>query len=124
MENAALSVAFVSDRLMRELNNRYLERNYATDVLSFSYEGETIEGMPYMGEIVIAPEAAARYAARYRVQPDREIKKLLIHGILHLSGLDHEVDDGRMLRIQVQLMRRSFFKKAFPVLEEKKENAR
>ena len=67
------------------MNYQYLRRNYATDVLSFAYKGEVMEGMRFLGEIIIAPEIAVRQA-----DPERELRKLLIHGILHLLGYDHE----------------------------------
>jgi probable rRNA maturation factor len=105
----ALSVVFVGARAMRALNNRYLGRDYATDVLSFSYEGTMMDRLPFLGEIVIAPETAVDQAVRYRVCPEREIRKLLVHGILHLLGYDHESDGGRMNRVQTGLLRRKFF---------------
>lgn len=101
-----LSVAFVSAREMRSINTRYRKRDYATDVLSFSYPGVSMEGQPFLGEIVIAPEVAARQADRYGARPERELRKLLVHGILHLLGYNHETDKGRMNRLQTRLLRR------------------
>jgi probable rRNA maturation factor len=115
-----MDIVFVADREMRELNNRYLRRDYATDVLSFAYEGETVDGSPFLGEIVIAPDAAVRNAAQYGIKPEREIKKLMVHGILHLAGYDHETDDGIMQRTQAKLLRRRFFRQAPAVLRNKK----
>lgn len=94
---------------MRSLNRRYLQRDYATDVLSFSYEGVMAGSVPFLGEIIIAPEIAVHQAARYKVSPEREIRKLLVHGILHLLGYDHETDSGRMNRFQTKLLRRKAF---------------
>ena len=74
------------------------------------------DGEPLIGEIVIAPHVSIRNAVQYRNQPENEIRKLLIHGILHLLGYDHEKDDGTMLRMQRRLTRRIFFKKGEPVL--------
>ncbi len=101
-----LSVVFVSARRMRLMNHRYLARDYATDVLSFSYEGVIAEGFPFLGEVIISPEIALRQAVRYGVDPERELRKLLVHGILHLLGYDHESDRGRMSRVQTNLLRR------------------
>lgn len=119
----ALSIAFVGLNEMREINHRYLERNYPTDVLSFSYLGEFLDGNPLLGEILVSPEAAGKNAQFYGVSLDREIKRLLIHGILHLSGYNHEDDDGTMSRLQANLMRRTFVKNAVAVIENVKSSA-
>jgi probable rRNA maturation factor len=119
----ALSVAFVGLNEMREINQRYLERNYPTDVLSFSYREELPDGDPLLGEILVSPEAAQKNAQSNGVSLDREIKRLLIHGILHLSGYNHEDDDGTMSRLQANLMRRTFVKNAGAVVENVKSSA-
>jgi probable rRNA maturation factor len=110
-------VAFVSEDEIKKLNYNYLQRNYATDVLCFVYNEAMEDGEPLIGEIVIAPHVSIRNAAQYRNKPENEIRKLLLHGILHLLGYDHEKDDGTMLRLQRKLTRRIFFKKGKPVLE-------
>jgi probable rRNA maturation factor len=112
LSNRALSVVFVGAREMRGLNRRYLQRDYATDVLSFAYGDMIMEHMPFLGEVVIAPQIAADHAARYRIRPERELRKLLVHGVLHLLGYDHETDTGQMNRFQTRLLRRKFFKTA------------
>jgi probable rRNA maturation factor len=112
----ALSVAFVGVREMRRINRMYRHKDYATDVLSFTFGETEMEGAPFAGEIIIAPEVAVRQARRYGIHPDREIKKLLVHGMLHLLGYDHEVDGGEMRRIQDRLMRRAFIRNASPIL--------
>ncbi len=112
-----LSVAFLSGRIMQAVNYRFLKKNRPTDVLSFDYGHTTVDGNPFMGEVLISPEVAAQNAKSYRTHPDREIKKLLIHGILHLAGHDHEIDDGSMHRLQKKLMRRSFVKNASAITE-------
>jgi len=94
---------------MRSINYRYLGRNYATDVLSFSYGKLKVEGVPFLGEIVIAPEIATNQAVRNKISPDKELRKLLVHGIVHLLGYDHETDQGQMNRLQTNLLRRKFF---------------
>ncbi len=106
----ALTVAFVDAAAIKELNLRYRGRGYATDVLSFGYDGEVIDGRPFLGEIVLAPEIAWRQARRWRGRPEREICKLLMHGILHLLGYDHETDAGEMNSMQRRLMRRAVFR--------------
>jgi probable rRNA maturation factor len=105
----SLSVVFVGARAMRALNRRYLRRDYATDVLSFSYEGVMMDGRPFLGEIIIAPDTAVRQAARCGAPPEKELRKLLVHGILHLLGYDHETDSGQMNRFQTKMLRRKLF---------------
>ncbi len=106
-----VSVAFVGPRAMRALNRRYRGRDCATDVLSFAYGG------PCDGEVVICPDVAWKQSRRWRTTPQQEIRRLLIHGVLHLLGYDHERDDGRMLRLQNRLLRRGFVRHAAPLLE-------
>jgi probable rRNA maturation factor len=106
LSNTAISIAFVSPHEMRLLNRQYLKHDYATDVLSFSYERLVVEGLPFLGEIIIAPEIAVIHANRYGVNPEKELRKLLVHGILHLLGYDHEADRGQMNRLQTKLLRR------------------
>lgn len=101
------------------MNRKYLGRDYATDVLSFSYQGEMVEGLLMLGEIVIAPEVAWSQARRWRVSPEREMRKLLVHGLLHLLGYDHETDAGAMLQLQRRLVRRRAFLQGSPVAEMK-----
>ncbi|MBN2319570.1 MAG: rRNA maturation RNase YbeY [Acidobacteria bacterium] len=112
----SLSVAFVSEYEIKKLNNSYLQRNYPTDVLCFVYNEDMEDGKPFLGEIIIAPHVSVRNAEQYRNHPENEMRKLLIHGILHLLGYDHEEDDGTMLRLQKKLTRRIFFKSGDPVL--------
>lgn len=101
-----LSVCFVGERAMRSLNRRYLGRDRSTDVLSFAYPGEAVAGRHFLGEIVIAPGVAWQQARRWHTAPEREVCRLMIHGILHLLGYDHEADTGEMMRLQRKLMRR------------------
>jgi probable rRNA maturation factor len=121
LQDRALSVAFIGSRMMKTLNARYRNKNYATDVLSFSYDEEIIEGQPFLGEILIAAEVAANQAMQYGVSPELEFRKLLLHGTLHLMGYDHETDEGQMDRMQHRLMRRRFFMNP-PMLIGSKEN--
>jgi probable rRNA maturation factor len=110
-----LSVVFVGVRKMRSLNRLYRHKDFATNVLSFSYGQVEIDGVPFLGEIVIAPQIMMQQAVRYGLCPERELRRLLVHGILHLLGYDHEKDQGRMNRLQAALMRRKFFVRG-PVL--------
>ena len=117
VSECALTVVFVSARKMRKLNRQYLGRDYATDVLSFGYHGERVGGVPFIGEIVICTEVAWRQAHRWKTRPEKELRKLLVHGILHLLGHDHETDSGEMTRLQRRLLRRRVCSRAAPVAE-------
>jgi probable rRNA maturation factor len=112
---AVVEVIFVGVRKMRQVNRKYREKDYATDVLSFRYPGERAEGCPFLGEIVIAPQVAREQAARYRASFESEIRRLVIHGLLHLLGYDHETDDGEMNRLQNRLMRRRGLSAGSPI---------
>jgi len=107
--HCAISIVFVGVREMRLMNRLYLQRDYATDVLSFAYGRIKMESVPFLGEIVIAPKVAVRHAVRYGVDPEKEIRKLVLHGILHLLGYDHDTDRGQMDALQRRLMRRKLF---------------
>ncbi|MDR2185637.1 MAG: rRNA maturation RNase YbeY [Treponema sp.] len=89
-----LSVLLCNNRLIRDLNARFRNRDEPTDVLSFPM-GETLEdagaGSRYLpGDIVISLETLAENARHFQVSEDEELRRLLVHGILHLDGLDHE----------------------------------
>ena len=98
---ASLSLSFVGDAAIRRLNREHRGKDRATDVLSFPlFEPEpgrkgrkrAVRGEPerLLGDIVISVDAAARQAAGYGATLTAEIERLLIHGILHLLGHDHE----------------------------------
>ncbi len=111
LPEAELSVLFVGDRAMRTLNRRYRGKDRATDVLSFSLrEGKFSRIQPdLLGDIVIAVPTAARQAAAAGYPLRREIESLLIHGLLHLLGYDHERgsrEAARMKRRERQLLKR------------------
>lgn len=112
-----LAVVFVKAETMRELNSRYRGKDYATDVLSFGYGEAIVDHHPFLGEIVIAPEIAWHQAQRRVGQPEMELRKLLVHGILHLIGYDHETDAGEMNRLQRNLLGRTVLRRA-PLLTE------
>ncbi len=94
---------------MRSINHRYRGRDYATDVLSFSYGSLQMEGRTFLGEIIIAPAVATDQAIRHGASPEKELRKLVVHGMLHLLGYDHETDRGQMSQIQRKLLQRKFF---------------
>lgn len=100
----SLTVAFVSDVKMRELNLFYRNKNQTTDVLSFVSEPDEFDAdANYLGDIVISLEQAARQAVENKLDFETEIKQLILHGILHLCGYDHETDQGEMNRKELNL---------------------
>lgn len=109
--DAELSVLFTGDRAMRSLNRRYRDNDHATDVLSFSQrEGEFAYLRPdILGDIVISVPTAARQARELNHSLSHEIERLLVHGLLHLLGYDHErtpAEARKMRRKESRLLRR------------------
>lgn len=96
----SLGVRFSGDREMRRANRAWRSKDKTTDVLSFPGE----EG--HLGDILISVPAARRQAASAGHSVERELKILLLHGILHCLGYDHETDQGEMARLERRLRRR------------------
>jgi len=90
------------DRELRRLNRRFRGADRATDVLSFPSEAAT----GWLGEIAISSDRAARQARRFGHSRFDEIRILMLHGVLHLVGMDHETDGGRMARAEARWRRR------------------
>ena len=106
-----VAVALVGDRKMRALNWRYRGVDRATDVLAFPAEtagvGRGTRGAPrLLGDIVIATGVARRQARAAGQSLEVELRRLALHGLLHLMGYDHTRDDGRMARFERRLQRK------------------
>ena len=99
-----VAVVFVSDARIRRLNRDFRDRDSATDVLSFPLEEGAKSG--YLGDIVVSAETAQRQAAENGLPFETEIRQLVLHGLLHLAGYDHETDDGDMDRLELKLRRK------------------
>ncbi len=84
------------DAELQRLNRQFLERDYPTDVLSFPSPGP--DG--FLGEIAISLDRAAEQARERGHSIENEVEILLLHGVLHLLGMDHEKDRGRMARAE------------------------
>src|SRR5712692_2062630 len=102
------TVVFVSDRSIRDLNRRYRGRNQATDVLSFPIRAEPFEAenRTQVGDVVISVQRASTQAKENGLSFSGEIEQLILHGLLHLCGYDHESDDGEMNRLELRLRKR------------------
>lgn len=90
----------------RELNSRYLQRDYPTDVLSFPFNEEVPEEGFYLGDIFVCYPIAGEQAKECGITLEEELLTLMVHGILHLGGYDHETDSGEMEKLQEQLLNR------------------
>jgi probable rRNA maturation factor len=106
---ASFAVRFTSDREMQRLNRGFRGKDKSTDVLSFPAavvpQGRHGEGR-HLGDVVIAVPTARRQAAALGHGVERELRTLLLHGVLHCLGHDHEADDGAMDRLERRLRRR------------------
>jgi probable rRNA maturation factor len=89
-----LSVAFVGDRTMRRINRDYRSVDKPTDVLSFSYVDESHAG-GVLGEIFVSPAVAARQAKEAGCGMEEEVVRLVLHGLLHVLGYDHDTGATR-----------------------------
>jgi probable rRNA maturation factor len=96
-----VNVLITSSAEMKSLNRRFLRKGEPTDVLSFP--AEPGEAKSLSGEIAISAEIAAKNARTLGHSPAEEIKILVLHGMLHLRGYDHERDNGAMARRERQL---------------------
>ena len=101
------SIAMVSDRRIRELNNLFRRKDTATDVLSFPQKAEPFEPDTLnLGDIVVSLETAQRQATENDLDLLRETKQLILHGLLHLCGYDHERDNGEMNERELELRKK------------------
>jgi len=94
---AEVSIALVDDETMRKLNRQFRHKNRTTDVLTFPGDDS------YLGDIVISVEQARRQAADEGHSIATEVRYLLLHGILHALGYDHEKDNGEMNKLEIEL---------------------
>jgi probable rRNA maturation factor len=114
----SVTICFVSDPTIARMNRRFRNKQGPTDVLSFPTRRAKALGAGrfsgakqrrwgrYVGDIVISPETARRYARRGTRSLTAELRVLILHGMIHLAGYDHEQDDGEMLRLERRLRRR------------------
>jgi len=98
---SSATIAFVSDKSIRKLNQQFRNVDKATDVLSFP-----ADELDNLGDVAVSVETAARQAQENRLSFDNEIAQLILHGLLHLSGYDHESDNGEMNRLELKLRRK------------------
>jgi probable rRNA maturation factor len=109
-DNWDVSLLFCSDEFIRGLNKRFRGRDEPTDVLSFPLGGaftEDGERRYTAGDIAISLETLEANSKAFNVDEDEELRRLLIHGILHLKGFDHATNapDEEMLVLQERLLK-------------------
>lgn len=92
VKDAELSLSFVTEREMEELHLTYMNEEGPTDVLSFPQDEQDEGGVRILGDVVIAPAVAV---LNNPADPQGELRLLLVHGILHLLGYDHEQDEDK-----------------------------
>jgi len=104
LKNSEISILLLDDQEIAGLNKQYLDRTGPTDVISFPMTDDEFPGVQpqLLGDVVISVETAARQALRRRCPLYEEIIFLLIHGILHLIGYDHEVSKDEEKRMRAQ----------------------
>jgi probable rRNA maturation factor len=99
-----VEVLLADDPTLKRLNRDFRGKNKATDVLSFPAPGEDAGGAAgYAGDIAISLDTAARAAERHGHSLRDEVRILLLHGLLHLDGMDHETDEGEMAAREAEL---------------------
>jgi probable rRNA maturation factor len=107
-----VTICFIGDREIAQLNRRFRGKSKPTDVLSFPANGAgakefaSASDEEILGDIAISPQAARRNAKRFGRTLEDELRVLILHGVLHLAGYDHETDDGEMERIESRLRRK------------------
>ena len=112
-----VAVRLISDAEMARLNETYRKKKGPTDVLSFPVSADSAKPGTlrqqvrkargkFLGDIAISPKVARRNAKSLGRQLPKELKVLILHGVLHLLGYDHETDRGEMERIEGRLRRK------------------
>ncbi|MDR0486966.1 MAG: rRNA maturation RNase YbeY [Treponema sp.] len=118
-DNWELSILLCGDKTITALNSRYRGKDEATDVLSFSMgaESQDEDGTYFLpGDIVISLDTLHENARYFQISEDEELRRLLIHGILHLDGMDHKSEDSAepMIALQEDLLNKLKDERIFP----------
>jgi len=103
----SVTVQLIGDEAMARLNRKFRNKHGPTDVLSFpATAAKPTAQSEYVGDIAISPETARRNARRFARSLAIELRILILHGMIHLAGFDHETDHGEMERVEQRLRRR------------------
>jgi len=117
LQESGVTIALVSDAEIARMNETFRKKKGPTDVLSFPAAARRRPGsLPratskkkageFLGDIAIAPATARRYAQKHGRSLPTELRVLILHGVLHLMGYDHETDRGEMDRVERKLRKR------------------
>jgi probable rRNA maturation factor len=119
LQKSDVTVCLVSDAAMARLNRNFRKKKGPTDVLSFPSvtrrrpvrlrrrsRPENSGQEEYLGDIAISPATARRYAKKHERKVAKELRVLILHGVLHLLGFDHETDHGEMDKFEQKLRKR------------------
>jgi len=117
LDEASLTVCLVSDAEIARMNEKFRKKKGPTDVLSFPTvarrrpvrlrrDARPVKPGEYLGDIAISPSTARRYAKKNGRTLSSELQVLILHGVLHLLGYDHETDHGQMDKIEQKLRKR------------------
>lgn len=117
LEEESVTVCLVSDAEIARMNEKFRKKKGPTDVLSFPAVtrrrpvrvrrgARPVKRGEYLGDIVISPATARRYAKKHERKLSSELQVLILHGVLHLLGYDHETDRGEMDRVERKLRKR------------------
>jgi len=101
-----VSILLTTNRAIRRLNRQYRGKNKATDVLSFPVDDPVQNQEKIAGDLAISVDMARKQSAEHGHSLTCELEVLILHGLLHLAGYDHEIDNGRMARRECQLRAR------------------
>jgi probable rRNA maturation factor len=103
----SVTIQLISDETMSRLNRTFRKKHGPTDVLSFPANGaRPAQDAEYVGDIAISPETARRNARRFSRSLSVEMRILILHGMIHLAGFDHETDHGEMDRMERRLRKK------------------
>jgi probable rRNA maturation factor len=105
-EISEVSIAFIDDAAMKSLNRKYRGKHRTTDVLTFPADEDYADPDQYgrpLGDIVISVEQAKRQAEEQRHSLATEIRYLILHGVIHALGYDHETDEGEMNELEMRV---------------------
>lgn len=106
INNWEISILICDNTVIKDLNNNFRSKNEPTDVLSFNQDLIPVDDIIYAGDIVISIETVKLHSSTFAVPLDEELKRVLIHGILHLKGMDHETNskEEKMLQLQESIL--------------------
>ena len=106
IDSIAIDLVFVSDQQIKEINAAYRNTDKATDVITFSYWANLAENEPQFqgpdAEVYISIDTACRQSKRHGISLEEELALLIVHGVLHATGLDHEnsTDEAKKMRMK------------------------